>query len=69
MKVINKIIDIILGLFLIMTGLFLLLLYVCLHAKADNALIAFSMILFLLVLGIGAIVLGVRRIFSTLTKT
>lgn len=64
----DKVIDIILGLFLIMTGLFLLLMYVCLHAKADNVLIAFSMILFLLVLGIVSIVLGVRRIFSTLKK-
>jgi hypothetical protein len=68
MKAINKIIDIILGLFLMMTGLFLLLLYGCLHAKADNALITFSMILFLFVLGIGAIILGIWRVLVTLKK-
>ncbi|MCL5879071.1 MAG: hypothetical protein M1428_04665 [Deltaproteobacteria bacterium] len=65
---IDKIIDIIVGLFLVVTGLFLLFLYGILHAKAPNALIAFSMILFLVLLGVGAIGLGIWRIVETLMK-
>ena len=68
MKVIDKVIDIIVGLFLMVTGLFLLLLYGVLHAKAPNALIAFSMIVFLVLLGIGAIGLGTWRIVATFKK-
>jgi len=63
-----KIVDIIGGLFLILTGLFLLYIYVCLYSKVDNLFISFTLILFLLGLGIVAIVLGFRRFFITINR-
>lgn len=58
--------DLIGGLFLILTGLFLLVLYICLRTKADNWFIAFTVFLFLFGLGIVAIAFGVRRIILLL---
>ncbi len=63
-----KLLDFLGGLFLVMTGLFLLFLYACLYTKADNWLISFAMLLFLLGLGIAAIIFGARRAFITLKK-
>lgn len=68
MSILSKIIDFLGGLFLILTGLFLIYLYGCLHSKADNWFISFAILLFLLGLGIGAIILGSRRIFITFKK-
>jgi hypothetical protein len=67
-KFILKIVDIIIGSFLILTGFMFLLLYVCFYEKADNALISLWMFLFFLCLGFIAIISGVRRIYLTVKK-
>jgi hypothetical protein len=54
--------DLIGGVFLILSGLFLLFLYVCLRTKVDNWFMALCVFLFLFGLGVGAIALGVSRI-------
>jgi hypothetical protein len=59
-----RIMDIIGGAFLVIAGLFLVYLYFCLRSKANNWFIALSALLFFLGLGVGAIILGARRIFS-----
>lgn len=61
--------DLIGAVFLILSGLFLLLLYICLRTKVDNWFIAFCIFLFLFGLGVGAIALGIRRIILLLKRT
>jgi len=55
-------INLIGSLFLILLGIFLLILYVVFRTRADTWFIAFAVFLFLFGLGVGAIALGVRRI-------
>ena len=55
-------INLIGGLFLILLGLFLLILYVVFRTRADTWFTAFAVFLFLFGFGVGAIALGVRRI-------
>ena len=50
------------------TGSFLLYLYGCLYSKTDNWFMSFEMILFLLGVGIGAIILGFRSVLFTFKK-
>ncbi len=64
----KRIMDFIGSLFLVSTGLILVYLYMCLRSKADNWFASFMMIMFLLGLGIGATVLGCRRIHSSMRK-
>jgi len=58
--------GIISGLFLIITGLILLLLYRCFYSTAPNAFISLWMFLFFLCLGIIAVIYGIRRIYLTI---
>ncbi len=67
-KLLLKISDLLGGIFLIFTGLFLIFLYACLYSKTDNWFMSFAFILFLLGLGIGAFILGLRRLFLTLKE-
>ncbi len=62
-NLLKRVVDILGGLFLLLTGIFLLFLYLVLRTKADNWFISFLLILFLIGLGFGGIILGVRRIF------
>jgi hypothetical protein len=64
-KLLLKIIDLAIGLFLLFMGFVLLLLYSCLHTKADNGFIFLCTFLFLLCFGIISIILGVKRIYAT----
>jgi hypothetical protein len=63
-----KFTDFIGGIFLVLAGLFLIYLYACLHSKTNNWFTALSVLLFLLGLGIGAIIVGVRRLFLSSRK-
>lgn len=67
-RFLTKLIDFLGGLFLVITGSFLLYLYGCLYSKTDNWFMSFEMILFLLGVGIGAIILGFRSVLFTFKK-
>ena len=63
MKILKASTDFIGGLFLIIGGVFFLLLYPCTYRLADNWLIKTCLIIFLLGLGTCGVIFGVRRIF------
>lgn len=58
----KKMLDVLGGLFLIITGSIIFLLYFCLRNIADNAFISLSTFLFTFCMGLGGIILGIRRI-------
>ena len=62
MGVVGKIGDIIGGLFLLLTGIILLFLYLIMHKMANHWFMAFWLFFFLCGLGLGGIILGTRRI-------
>lgn len=63
--IIKKMGDIVGGLFLLCSGIFLLFLYFVVRKMADNWFISFLMLLFLVGLGLGGIILGIKRIIFT----
>lgn len=68
MRILSVIVDLLGGLFLILAGALLLVLYVGFRAKADSWFISFLLILFLIGLGLGGIGLGLRRLYATFRK-
>jgi len=68
MSVGSAILDIVGGLFLVVTGALLVVFYFAFRSLADNVFISFLLLLFLIGLGIGAIVAGSRRVYRTFSK-
>ncbi|MCJ8503205.1 hypothetical protein [Desulfatitalea alkaliphila] len=61
----KRILDILGALFLLLTGMFLILLFFNFRAKTDNPMIAILLFVFLLGLGACAIIFGIRRFWIT----
>ncbi len=65
MGIISKLGDILGGLFLLCSGVILLFLYFIMRKMADNWFIASLLLFFLVGLGLGGIILGIRRLIFT----
>ena len=67
-KMVSKIIDCLNALFLIATGLLLVLLYFCYSTNVNNWFVSIGLFLFLLCLGLLGAVMGFRRLYFVFTN-